>query len=78
MVDDGRLLGWADAGRLDGLTLIADADVQPFLVTLRPDSSLREALDTLVASPTRVAVVLDEQDRYQGVLDVGRIGGELG
>ena len=39
------------------------------------DSEL--ALDTLVASPTRVAVVLDEQDRYQGVLDVGRIGGGL-
>jgi osmoprotectant transport system ATP-binding protein len=77
VVDDGHLSGWISGSVLDGQATIAGLDVQPFLVTLRPDSSLREALDTLVASPTRVAVVLDEQDRYQGVLDVGRIGGGL-
>ena len=77
VVDDGRLAGWIAQTSLDGHRTLATLEVQPFLVTLRPDSSLREALDTLVASPTRVAVVLDEQDRYQGVLDVGRIGGGL-
>ena len=77
VVDDGRLAGWVAEGALDGQASLTSLEVQPFLVTLRPDSSLREALDTLVASPTRVAVVLDEQDRYQGVLDVGRIGGGL-
>lgn len=77
VVDDGQLLGWIAGASLDGQTSLAAIEVKPFLVTLRPDSTLREALDTLVGSPTRVAVVLDEQDRYQGVLDVGRIGGGL-
>jgi osmoprotectant transport system ATP-binding protein len=74
VVTDGRLEGWIDGATLDGRTSIDGVEVRPFLITLRPDSTLREALDTLLASPTRVAVVLDEQDRYQGVLDVQRIG----
>jgi osmoprotectant transport system ATP-binding protein len=77
VVADDHLQGWVSAGALDGKVTLRDAEVHPFLVTLRPDSTLREALDTLVGSPTRVAVVLDEHDRYQGVLDVGRIGGGL-
>jgi osmoprotectant transport system ATP-binding protein len=77
VVNDGHLDGWVAADALDGQATLRDVEVEPFLITLRPDSTLREALDTLLASPTRVAVVLDEQDRYQGVLDVGRIGGGL-
>jgi osmoprotectant transport system ATP-binding protein len=77
VVSGDHLDGWVSGDALDGRATIRDVDVRPFLVTLRPSSTLREALDTLVASPTRVAVVLDEQDRYQGVLDVGRIGSGL-
>jgi osmoprotectant transport system ATP-binding protein len=77
VVADDHLQGWIAAAAIDGHATLESLEVQPFLVTLRPGSTLREALDTLVASPTRVAVVLDDEDRYQGVLDVGRIGGGL-
>ena len=36
--------------------------------------SLRHALDALVSSPTQVVIVVDDDDRYLGLLDVGRIG----
>jgi Mg/Co/Ni transporter MgtE len=78
--DDGRLLGWVAEGDLlagNETHQIADATVRPFAVTLRRTASLREALDTLVSSPTRIAVVVDDDDRYLGMLDVGRIGGEI-
>ena len=49
-----------------------------FPVAVRPSDSLRHALDTLVSSPTQVVIVVDDDDRYLGLLDVGRIGKGLG
>jgi osmoprotectant transport system ATP-binding protein len=67
------LLGWvaiADLAHVDG---VMSLDPQPFLVELGRDSSLREALDAVVTSHARVAVVVDG-DRYLGLLDVDAIG----
>jgi osmoprotectant transport system ATP-binding protein len=74
VVDDGRLQGWlpaSDAG--DGVP--ADG-LRPFAVTLPPTASLREALDALVGSPTRTAVVVDN-GRYLGMLDLDGIAAGL-
>lgn len=75
VLDEGRLLGWIDAGDCHGVSL-ADVEPRPFLVSLSPDSSLREALDSVVTSHARVAVVVDD-GRYLGMLDLESIAEEI-
>ncbi len=75
LIDGDRLLGWAHGSEL-GSNGLASAEPKPFLVTLRPDSSLREALDAVVTSRARVAVVVDE-GRYLGMLDLESIAREI-
>jgi len=78
VVDDGRLLGWVGEADLGpGTGRVGDAPVRPFAIRLRRQATLREALDTLISSPNRVAVVVDDDDRYLGLLDVTRIGDEI-
>jgi osmoprotectant transport system ATP-binding protein len=74
IVEDGKLRGWVAERALDGHARVGDASIQRFVVTLQPTDSLREALDTLVGSPTHIAPVVDENDNYLGTLDVARIG----
>jgi osmoprotectant transport system ATP-binding protein len=68
VVDDGRLQGWVGADALDGQRSLAGVEPVPFAAVVRPDTTLKAALDTIVTSRTRVAVVLDGDQRYQGVL----------
>lgn len=75
LLDGDMLLGWVDLSDLDGVTL-AEAEPKPFLVSLSPDSSLREALDAVVSSHARVAVVVDH-GRYLGMLDLEAIAEEI-
>ncbi len=74
IVADGRLQGWIDEADLAQQTRLGDAAIRPFALKLRPTDSLREALDTLVSSPTHIAPVVDEDDTYLGILDVTSIG----
>lgn len=70
-----RLDGWVgeeDIGD-DGVDLAA---VKPFLVRLRPDSSLKEALDAVVSSHTEVAAVFDG-DRFLGMVTMAEISREV-
>ena len=71
VLDEGRLLGWVGDEQLDDRAL-REAELRPFLVSLSADSSLREALDAVVTSHARVAVVLDGA-RYVGMLDLESI-----
>ena len=41
------------------------------------DSSLRQALDSIVTSRTQVAVVVDEDNSYRGILTLERISKEI-
>lgn len=75
VLDSGRLLGWVDMSDLDRATL-ADLDPKPFLVELRSDSSLRQALDAVVTGRARVAVVVDN-GIYRGMLDLEAIAKEI-
>jgi osmoprotectant transport system ATP-binding protein len=67
---DSRLAGWVGATALDGAVRVAERDAEPFAAVVHPDTTLKAALDGIVTSRTRVAVVVDAEGRYQGVLTV--------
>ena len=72
------MLGWAWGRDLEGCTLVGDAPCQPFRAYVHPGTSIREALDNIVNTRTRVAVVLAEDDgRYLGMLTVDELAEAL-
>jgi osmoprotectant transport system ATP-binding protein len=72
--DGDRLLGWVSRRELAGAPTVADAPRQPFHAAVGPGTSVREALDVLLNSRTRVAVVVDDDNRYLGMLTIEQIG----
>ena len=77
VVDDGDLRGWVDESALDGCRRVGDAEPRPFSAYVTLDSTLRQALDSIVTSRTQVAVVASEGQRYRGILTLGRISEEI-
>jgi osmoprotectant transport system ATP-binding protein len=75
LLDGDRLLGWVDSAIVDH-TPLRDLEPKPFLVTLGSDASLRSALDAVVTSHARVAVVVDD-GVYRGMLDLEAIAEEI-
>jgi osmoprotectant transport system ATP-binding protein len=75
--EDGRLLGWVDRASLDGHAKVGEVTPRKFSAYVTSDSSLRDALDSIVTSRTNVAVVAGEGDRYLGILTVERISREI-
>jgi osmoprotectant transport system ATP-binding protein len=73
---DDRLDGWIPASALDGRRTLEDIPLRPFMARLRLDSSLLDALDTVVSSRTSVAAVFDGE-RYLGMLTAATIGREI-
>lgn len=71
LLDNGTIKGWIAESDLDGRPL-AELEAKDFLVTLSPDSSLREALDAVVTNRARVGVIADE-GRYLGMIDLEAI-----
>jgi len=55
---------------------MGDADPRPFLAVVHPDTTLKAALDGIVTSRTRVAVVV-EPPAGEGAADGGRYLGML-
>ena len=68
-----EILGWAWGKELEGLPRVGDAPLHDFLAEVRADTPLRETLDGIVNSRTRVAVVKDPDDRYLGMITVADI-----
>ena len=68
--DDGKLLGWVGAADLNGDPTVGAVEAKPFLAVFRPGTSLKAALDGIVTSRTRVAVVVEDDERYRGMLTV--------
>ena len=56
---------------------VADADPREFAAIVTPGSSLRTALDIIVTSRTHIAVVVDDENRYQGIVTLDRLTAEL-
>ena len=77
VVDEGELLGWVDEESLRGCSVVADAAPRPFSAYVTRDSTLRQALDSIVTSRTQVAVVATEGQRYHGILTLDRISKEI-
>jgi osmoprotectant transport system ATP-binding protein len=77
VVDDGELLGWVDGGSLAGHGVVGEAEPRPFSAYVTSNSTLRQALDAIVTSRTRVAVVASEGQRYAGILTLERISKEI-
>ena len=53
-----RLEGWVGAAEIDRVASLADATPRPFVAVVHPDTTLKNALDGIVTSRTRVAVVV--------------------
>ncbi|HEY8547210.1 MAG TPA: ABC transporter ATP-binding protein [Acidimicrobiales bacterium] len=68
--DDGRLLGWVDEAELNGDATMGGVEPKPFRAVFGAGTSLKAALDGIVTSQTRVAVVVGDDDRYRGMLTV--------
>ena len=73
VLDGDHLLGWAWRDGLDGIEGIADVAVSPFRAVMRDDTSLKAALDAIVSSRTRVAVVVGPDGGYRGMLSIDQI-----
>jgi osmoprotectant transport system ATP-binding protein len=77
VVDDGELLGWVDQSSLKGKSTVSEADPKPFSAYVTSESTLRQALDSIVTSRTQVAVVASEGQRYRGILTLERVSREI-
>jgi osmoprotectant transport system ATP-binding protein len=75
--DGDRLRGWAWVSDLDGSRLAGDVETSRFRVALSRDATLREAIDGLVRSRTGVAVVLGDDQRYEGMITLSRLSQEI-
>ena len=66
------LRGWIGAEEIERTGRVEEADAHPFVAVVHPDTTLKAALDVIVTSRSRVAVVVqDEPDgsrRFLGVL----------
>jgi osmoprotectant transport system ATP-binding protein len=71
LLDGDRLLGWVEGASISSIPL-EQVEPRPFLVTLSSDDTLRSALDAVVTSHARVAVVADD-GVYRGMLDLEAI-----
>ncbi len=77
VVDEGELLGWVDGDALKDKATVAQAEPRPFSAYVTTNSTLRQALDSIVTSRTQVAVVASEGQRYQGILTLDRVSREI-
>jgi osmoprotectant transport system ATP-binding protein len=77
VVEDGELRGWVDTSSLEGNSTVGEAAPRKFSAYVTAASSLRQALDSIVTSRTQVAVVVDERERYRGILTLERLSREV-
>jgi osmoprotectant transport system ATP-binding protein len=79
VVADGRLLGWIG---IDDLTAaspnasVSSLSPERFVATVAPDTPLRQALDVIVTSHSRMAAVLDG-DQFRGMITIDQVAGGL-
>ena len=69
---DGVFDGWAPVAALDAVLSLDQLDLAPPVAQLGPDSTLRNAMELIMASNTSVAVIAD-QGRFAGVVRLEQI-----
>jgi osmoprotectant transport system ATP-binding protein len=76
VVDDGeRLLGWVSLHELEGT--VGESPLHAFALQVKATDSLRAALNAMVTSRTGVAVRIDGDGRYEGMLTQDLISKEI-
>jgi len=75
---DRRLLGWLghDSIQTLGGRCVGEVPLEWFVAVVKPSTPLREALDVIVTSRSRVAAVVDG-DRYLGMISIEEVAGGL-
>lgn len=79
VVDDGRLDGWIDRDELETRPpdeRIGSLATHRFIATVDPSTPLREALDVIVTSRSRMAAVIDGE-RFIGMVTIDEVAGGL-
>jgi osmoprotectant transport system ATP-binding protein len=75
LVDERRRpLGWIDRRDLAGDGTVDPTAATPGAPTLGPESTLRDALSTMLSSSVQLGVVVDERDAVIGLISVDGIG----
>jgi osmoprotectant transport system ATP-binding protein len=67
---EDHLRGWIGATELDSVETVGQLTPKPFLSVVTADTTLKAALDGIVTSRTRVAMAVDDDERYLGMLTV--------
>lgn len=69
---EGVFAGWAPGHALSGVSSLAELELAPPVAQLSPDSTLRNAMELIMASNTSVAVI-DDRGRFGGVVTLEQI-----
>jgi osmoprotectant transport system ATP-binding protein len=78
LLDDAdQPLGWIDEQDLDGDGPVDPASATPGAPTVQPETTLRDALSTMLLSSVQLGVVVDERERVLGVVSVDDISDAL-
>jgi osmoprotectant transport system ATP-binding protein len=72
-----RPIGWIHASDLAGAGPIGESAATPGAPTVEPETTLRDALSTLLGSSVQLGVVVDGQGRVMGLVSVDAIGDRL-
>jgi len=75
--DESRPLGWIDQHDLAGGGPIDPDAATPGAPTVEPETTLRDALSTLLSSSVQLGVVVDARQRVIGLVSVEAIGERL-
>ena len=73
--DGQRIVGWLWADEVGDA--VDPGRARPFRAIVHPGTSLRAALDGIVGSLTNVAVVVDDDGRYAGMLQIEEISASV-
>ncbi|HUF06609.1 MAG TPA: ABC transporter ATP-binding protein [Candidatus Binatia bacterium] len=74
---ENRPLGWIDQHDLQGDGPIDPDAATPGAPTVEPESTLRDALSTMLGSSVQLGVVVDAKERVLGLVSVDAIGERL-
>lgn len=76
IVDDDRLIGWVGDTSISAApagAVLGDLALEPFVSLVRPQTPLREALDTIITSSSRLASVVDDEGRFIGMITIDQL-----
>jgi osmoprotectant transport system ATP-binding protein len=78
VVDDAdRPLGWIDAGDIGQAATVTEEMATPGSPTVQPETTLRDALSSMLLSSVQLGVVVDGRDKVLGVISVDAISDAL-